>query len=296
MQKLSTERKGELFVLGELLTYALFPIIIAYSTKIMPPILFAGISILVSSITLFFYLLITKTLGELKNTKTLKYSLIISIFIIIIPSVFIFTGSSLTSGINTSLLLQVEILFTFIAFGLFGIEKINLEKIIGAIIVVLGTTFILYNGTAKINTGDLLIIAGTIFYPVGNYYAKKALQISSPSAILFLRGFIGGIALVFISLIFENNTGSPGKIFQYWPFILLNGIVVYHISKVLWYEGIKRIDISKALPISIGGAPSVSLILAFLFLGETPTTYQIIGFISVFAGILILTKKIRKLN
>lgn len=292
MQKLSRERSGELLILGELFAYSLFPIIIAYSTKIIPPIMFAGLSVLIASITLFLYLLATKKLSELRDPQTIKYSLAVALFIVIIPSILIFTGSSKTSGINTTILLQIEILFTFIFFGIFRIEKITARKIIGATIVIFGTTFILYNGNAGINTGDLLIIAGTLFYPIGNFFAKKALEISSPSTILFIRNILGGITLVCLSFIFEDNTETKNNILKYWPLILFNGLIIYHVSKVLWYEAIKRIDISKALTLSLGGAPSLSLIFAFFFLGEVPTPYQIIGFVAVLSGILILTRKI----
>jgi len=283
-------------IFGETLMYSLFPIIIAYSTKILPPILFAGLSALVASITLFIFLLFKRDLKSLKNKDTIKYTLGITLFIIIIPSVLIFTGSSKTSGINTTILLQSEILFTFLIFGLFSIEKITLRKTIGALIVLIGTFFIVYNGNSGINKGDLLIIAGTFFYPIGNFFAKKALKVGPPSTILFIRSFLGGIALITISLIFENQSTSLEKLSNYWPLILLNGIFIYHLSKLLWYEGIKRIDISKAIPISVGGYPAFSLLFAIFFLKEIPTSYQLIGFIAVIAGIFVLLKKSKNIE
>lgn len=291
MKKISQEKIGEIMVLGETLTYSLFPIIIAHSTKIMPPILFAGLSTLTASISLFIYLLLTHDLKSLKSKKTIKYTLGITLFIIIIPSILIFTGSSKTSGINTTILLQSEILFTLIIFGLFAIEKITLRKIIGALVVLLGTLFIIYNGNKTINVGDLLIIAGTFFYPIGNIFAKKALKVGPPSTILFIRSLLGGIVLICLSLIFENQNMILDKISNYWLLILLNGILVYHVSKILWYEGIKRIDVSKAIPIGVGGSPAFSLLFAIIFLKEIPTIYQLVGFIAVIGGIFILIWK-----
>ncbi len=295
MKNISKEKTGELLILGETLVYSLFPIIIAHSIKIMPPILFAGMSTLMASITLFLFLLIKKNLKSLKNLKTIKYTLGVTLFIIIIPSILIFTGSSKTSGINTTMLLQMEILFTFIIFGLFKIEKITIRKTMGALIILIGAIFIIYNGNTSLNTGDLLIIAGTFFYPIGNIFAKKALEISTPSTILFIRSLLGGIVLICLSLIFEKQDDTLEKISVYWPLILLNGIFIYHLSKILWYEGIKRIDISKAIPIGVGGYPALGLLFAILFLKEIPTIYQIIGFIVILIGIFILIKKRKKL-
>lgn len=296
MKQLDKERTGELMVLGETLIYSLFPVIVAYSTKIMPPILFAGLSVLTASVSLFVYLLFKKDLKSIFNKETIKYTLGITLFIVILPSILIFTGSSKTSGINTTILLQSEILFTLLIFGLFSIEKITLQKIIGALIVLIGTFFIVYNGSKGINYGDLLIIAGTFFYPIGNIFTKKALKIARPSIILFIRNFLGGIVLICLSLIFENQSTTLNKISIYWPLILLNGIFIYHLSKALWYEGIKRIDVSKAIPISTGGYPALSLLFAMLFLKEIPTVYQLGGFIAVFVGIFTLIRKSKKIE
>jgi drug/metabolite transporter (DMT)-like permease len=296
MRKLSQEQIGELMVFGELIAFAFFPIIIAYSTKILPPMLFAGLSILTSTVTIFFYLLFRGHLPKIKAPKVIKYSLLVALFITIIPSIFIFIGSSKTSAINTSILLQVEIIATLLIYGIFKIEKITSRKIIGAIIVTIGTLFILYNGQFQVNIGDLLIIAGVFFYPFGNYFAKKLLKITTPSIILFIRSFVGGTTLVLLSLLFEDHTNTANQITQNWPLILVNGIIVYHFSKVLWYEALKRIDVSKAIPISLGGSPAISLLLAIIFLGEIPTTYQLIGFAAVITGVLTLTCRGKRTN
>jgi drug/metabolite transporter (DMT)-like permease len=296
MKETNTEKTGEILILTETIIYALFPIIIAYSTKILPPILFAGLSTFTASITLFSFLLVKGRLKKLMNREMIKYALGITLFIIIIPSILIFMGSSKTSGINTTILLQSEILFTFIIFGLFSIEKITLQKIIGALIVIIGTFFIIYSGNAEVNRGDLMIIAGTLFYPLGNLLSKKALKIAKPSEILFIRSFLGGIILISISLIFEDHNASIDKIKNYWPLIALNGILIYHLSKILWYEGIKRIDISKATPMSLGGYPAFSLLFAMIFLKESPTIHQFIGAGAVVIGVIILTVKIKKSN
>lgn len=291
MRALSQERIGELMIAGETLTYSLFPVIIAHTTKIMPPILFAGTSILIAAISIFIYMFFTKQLKDLKNPQVIKYGLLISLFIIIIPSIFIFIGSSKTSGINTTILLQTEILSTLLIFGGLSLEKITIKKIFGAILVFMGASLIVFNGTFNINPGDIFIIIGAAIYPIGNIFSKKAVKIASPSVILFIRSFIGGTILIVISLLFESHTNIFASIKTNLSMILLTGIVIYHISKIMWYEGIKRIDVTKAIPISVGGGPLLSLIFAIILLKEIPTIFQIIGFILILAGIFTVTFK-----
>lgn len=107
--------------------------------------------------------------------KNAYYSLILIAFcIVIIPYSLFFIGSSKTSGINSSILLLTEIIFTLIFTPFVG-EKTTAFKIVGALGVLIGAALILYNGFFRLNIGDFLIIASTITYPLGNYYSKKHL-------------------------------------------------------------------------------------------------------------------------
>lgn len=298
MTKLSNERVGEVMVGAETILYALFPVLIAHATKIMPPILFAGLSTVTAAVALFIYMILVGEIKRINHPKTIKYTIGVALFSIIIPSALIFLGSSKTSGINTSILLQSEILFTFLICGIFTHERLTSRKILGAILMVAGALFILFNGTFKINSGDLLILAGTLFYPIGNILGKKALTFSTPSVILFTRSLLGGVALLVISSQFEKwDTPIEQIIANNYLFILANGMLIYAVSKIFWYEGLKRIDISKAVLINVGAYPVMSLLFAYLFSKEIPTVFQAIGSIIILFGIYqIIEKKESRFN
>lgn len=286
------ERIGEIFVLSKLPIVAFMPLIINYGTKVMPPLLFAGSSTLAAAIPLFFYLLFTKQLKRLADRKSWPSLLGVTLFIAIIPAAIIFLGTSKTSSINTAILLQAELIFTFIICGIFLKEKITALRAVGAFVLLLGTTTILVaQGAPSGTTGDLLIILGTAFYPVGNYFWKRSLELTTPLIIIFVRSFIGGVVLTSASLWFEQHKiPAAASIQTNFPLILANGIGIYLISKILWAEGLKRIDITKAVSLGIA-APAMSVILAALILKETPTLFQIFGLSVTLLGIFIITRK-----
>lgn len=243
---------------------------------------------------LFVYLVVKKQIRTLYNPKAFKYILGVTLFIVIIPSVLIYFGASHTSGVNTAILLQTEILFTFLIVGVFTRERITLKKISGALLVAFGAVIILYNGDFSVNSADLLIIAGAAFYPLGNICAKKALELATPVAILFIRAFVGGNILLLISLLFENYTLSVSHyISDNFLFLAANGVFIYCVSKLLWYEGLKRMDITKAIPLGMT-YPAFSLVYAYFLLREIPTFYQLLGFIVIFSGVFFLIKKGKK--
>lgn len=279
-------------VFGETVIYALFPIVVAYASKQMPPILFVAIATLIAGISSLLYLIFTKQISKFKNKKALKYISAVTVFIIIIPSLFIFTGGRLTSGINTSILLQSEIVFTFLIYAIIKYEKITLIKVLGAIQVIIGTSFIVYNGTSGVNIGDFLIIAGTMFYPIGNIFAKKALKETTIPVIICLRSLFGGAILLMISLFFETYSFKDftSYVNDYYFYMLVSGLLIYGISKALWYGGLRRMEVSKAILISVGGYPALSLLFAIIFLNEFPTVYQWVGFGIICVGIFAIVK------
>lgn len=291
MPKISQQRLGEIYILIDLPLIALFPIIINYSAKQIPPIFFGAMILLCTAVFFFFYLLITKQLKSIFHKQGFKYALAVTFFIIFLPYLFILPGTKLTSAVNTSIFLQMELFFSFLICALFYKEKITKNKIVSTLIILTGTTLVLYNNSFKLNWGDLMIITATIFYPIGNIYAKKALKYISSITLLFVRGFFGGLSLLMISLVFENDALASTSITSniFW-IIILQGFLVIPVEKILWYESLKRLEITKITPL-LACYPAFSLIFAFLFLKETATPYQIAGLIFIMIGIYLITKK-----
>ncbi len=248
-----------MLVLLSAVLWGIFPVMVNRGSHRIPPLAFAAISTLLASAGAFAYIAISRKLGELKKKEAYASLLMITLCIVIIPYILFFIGSSKTSGINTSLLLLSEIIFTLIFTHFIG-EKTTTEKLIGASGVFIGSALILYHGKFSLNIGDTLVIASTATYPIGNFYAKKALHQVSPAPILFVRFFVGGLFILLLSMIFEKTSNMSGIILASWPTLLFTGLILLGVGKIIWYEGLARLDISKA--ISLGMTfPLFSLVL-----------------------------------
>jgi probable blue pigment (indigoidine) exporter len=206
---------------------------------------------------------------------------------VIIPYILFFIGSSKTSGINTSLLLLSEVVFTLLFTPFVG-EKTTLEKLAGAVGVLIGSVLILYNGNFRLNLGDIMVIASTITYPIGNFYAKKALVRVSPSTILLVRFALGGLFILPLAVLTEPFT--PTAILREWPVLLFTGLVVLGAGKIVWYEALGRLDISKAN--SLGSTfPIFSLILLIGVFKESVSRYQWIGIAVMMIGVFFSARR-----
>lgn len=292
-QKLiQSETSGVLLVLSSAVLWGVFPILINHGVKIIPPLTFAAISTLIAAAGALMYTIQQKTLREFKYKKAYFPLFMITMCFIVVPFILLFIGTQKTSALNTTLLDLTEIIFTIIFTHFIG-EKTTLQKLIGALGIFFGAFFIMYNGQRTLNFGDILIILSTVLYPVGNFYGKKALKLISPATILFIRTLIGGLILSVIALFFEREANWQLIFIQHWKLFLLNGLLLLGLSKVLWYESLKRLDISKAVSL-IMTFPISSLII-LIILGEKISLLQSIGIGIMFIGVIfsVLRKSVK---
>ena len=170
------EKIGVAFVLSSAAMWGIFPILVNRGTQHIHPIMFAAFTTLLAACGSFIYALFRGELHELTKKESYSSLIMITLCIVIIPYILFFTGSRMTNGLNSSMLLMSEIIFTLIVTSIIG-EKTTIEKLIGALGILIGAGFMLYKGSFSLNIGDLLIIVSTITYPIGNFYTKKAMNV-----------------------------------------------------------------------------------------------------------------------
>ncbi len=283
------EKRGAILALLSAALWGIFPVMVNRGAHRIPPLTFAAISTLLAAAGSFFYAAFTCRLSELRRRKAYASLLMITLCIVIIPYTLFFIGSSRTSGINTSLLLLSEIIFTLIFTPFIG-EKTTAIKLVGASGVLIGAALILYNGKFVLNMGDLLVIASTATYPIGNFYAKKALYQVSAATILLVRFSIGGLFILLISMLAEKPSNMADIVLADWPMLLLTGLILLGAGKIVWYEALARLDISKAISLAMT-FPIFSLIVLIGIFKEEISSLQWIGIAVMMIGVYFSVKR-----
>ncbi len=287
MKKLQ-ERHGAIFVLLSTFTWVLFPILAYSATRIMPPLWFAALSAWVAAVLLFIYFAAKGQWQELGKREAYFPIAQVTLCIVVIPYALFNVGSSLTTGVNSSLLLLSEIIFTLILTHWYG-EKTTWLKVAGSGAVLLGLIGLLYEPGQSISVGDMLIILSTSTYPIGNFYNKRALTYTTPAMILMSRFVLGAGLLTIIALLWSDPL-TMQHIGGTWWMIMLNGFVVLSIGKLLFYEGLKRLDITKA--ITLGSvAPALSALYFLIFTSEALLWYQFIGMAILTLGLWLTFRR-----
>lgn len=288
------ERTGELFILAEVLLFALFPIFLVQSLGLIPPLFFAGLSSFIAGIT-FFLITLFKKQSFVLPKQALFPGIMGIIVIVLIVNGLLFIGGQHTSPGNSALLIQSEVVFTFLFFGLLGLERITLKRVSGSAIILLGSIFILFNGfSGNISKWDVIILFGISFAPLGNFFQKKTLGYISPLTYGVYRSIFGGIILFCISFIFENPLENIEWSQEILLLILANGILILGLSKWFFFEAIQRMGVSKSIALT-ATVPAITILLTFLFLHEAPTLSQYIGLLGVIIGVPLIVAPIPEL-
>ncbi|MHC2995663.1 MAG: DMT family transporter [Candidatus Atribacteria bacterium] len=285
------EKEGIIFTIITIFLAGSLPIVVKYGAGIIHPLFFATISSLIAGGCLFTVTLIKGNWKILLDIRYLFYFLIIGFFGITLSNVLFFYGVTVTSGINSAILLQIEPLYALFIGYIFLDERITLKQIIFTLVIILGTLTVLYKGSFKVNWGDGLVLFTPMCWQVAHFQSKRLMaknKAITPLIIATARTVYGGIFLFIINYIWGvnqfNKLIGPKILF----IIFFQGIIGFALQYSIWYEAVKRINLSKATTI-VSVYPVFSIILAWFVLKEIPAMNQLAGFGLILVGIISLS-------
>lgn len=284
---LTKTRQGELCALGQAFSYSFFPIaaILVYSQ--LSPLYTAAFSTLAAA--LFFAALLTlqKKWHEFKIKSAHINILVATLIIGVAFYALIFIGIQKTTAGNASIMSLMEVFFSMFILRLWKKEFLTKPHILGAILMVMGASMVLFQGGLQINSGNAIILAATALPPIGNYFAQKARQQVSSFMIMFIRSLISGVFLLLLARAFSPFPSSS-ELAHSVIYIVLIGVIFMGLTKIFWLEAIHRIPITKAIALESVG-PLFTMTFAYFILHEIPAAWQMLGILPIFAGIWLLT-------
>jgi len=197
-----------------------------------------------------------------------------------------------TTAGNASLIAQTEIFFSFLFFNIWHKEYISFEHIMGAILMLIGAGIVLYPNVHNFQIGDLMILTASLIAPLGNFFQRRARKKVKSEAILFVRSLIS-TPVIFIVAYFAKVNFASINFDKTLMLLIINGILLLGLSKLLWVEGIHRINVMKANALN-SIAPLSTLLFAWMLIGDIPTKFQLLAFIPMFFGVILLSMNKKK--
>ena len=287
---MTKEREGELLMIGLSILESWFPILSIVAISYIGALHTYAFSLLVSFF-FFLALMLKKNLFiELKNKNAYKDLLLTSFWITTLFSL-VFIGMQYTTAGNMSVIIFLQLFFSYLYFNVFGKEKMDLIHSMGAFVMGVGAIIILIPDDLTFNKGDWIILIGAIIAPIANLYSKRARKFCSSETILGFRTLTALPVIALLAWIIEPEVNLE-DIQNALPYVLIIGLVIFGISKILWMEALHRISITK-ISAMIALVPPMTLFFAYIYLDELPELRQMLGIIPVLIGGYLLTKPIK---
>ena len=271
------QNKGITLVLGTAVISGFAVFINSFGVKSFDPYLYTFLKNTVVALFLVGLLLGVKEFKQLKKL-TRKDWLLLSVIGLIggsIPFLLFFKGLSLTTAASGSFVHKTMFIYVAILAGVFLKEKLPSRLLIAGALLLIGNLYFLKFLPSGVQTGDLLVLAATLFWAVENTISKYALRTLSPRILAFGRMGIGSVFIAAF-LLFTGGFNTVSTLTTlHWQWVLISGIILFGYVTT-WYTGLKYVSVSTATIILLLGSPITSL-LTFIFQGQPFTQTQAVG-------------------
>ncbi len=282
--------------------------IIGYVSAVIASILFGSVPtmakpiisninvLLLSSIAYLIAALTFTPIAKKVKTSLAKKDYIILVAISVCGAAaapyFYFIGLHQSSAADTSLLSNVEIMFT-VLFGLvFFKERLRPVGFISVALVIFGviiiTTNFQFSGSfLQLNAGHFFILGAMVLWALDNNLSRILSTKMDTARLVQLKSAIGGLILLGVTLLLRVPLDiSPSQI----PYVILLSVVGFGGSLYFFLQSLKRIGTIRTIVI-FSMSSVFGLVFASVFLHEQISLYQTIAIAIMLTGIYLINRK-----
>lgn len=274
--------KPEIQVLISSALIALTPILGRIGTRMIHPALFAFYDMVIATIGMSIIYLLRRP----KMKKDTSKDLLLAGVFFGIGVLLYFTSLSITTAVNVAFLGQFQLIFIILLSVLVLKERVSNKKLIGAVIVLIGGAFIIYEESINFDFGWLFALLAFFFYSLVNMYRKKASNKKANTIIMLL---INTLIPSLMLLVYILLLGLPFLINEGLFYVVINAIVVDVAGAYLFVNSLEKMPLSKAFIIMLM-MPLFTLIYSFIIFGFNINLFQLVGGALLIGGNVLSNK------
>ncbi|MEM1506026.1 DMT family transporter [Domibacillus sp. 8LH] len=272
-------------------------VIIKVLVEELPPQTMTAFRIMMAGITALIIIVLGKSFRRLSKKEWI-YTSLGMLFGVVLHHLLIAVGLTMIDASNASLILALVPLTTAILAVLFLGEQLTKLRVIGFILALTGVFFIQGGSFSnmQLSQGELILFIAMFVQAISFIFVKKATETLDSKQVTTIMYLAGSIGLLIISFITEPGGISEmtsASLFTYFLFIV-SGLVATGIGYIVFNAAIQQIGAGQTA-IFNNFVPFFGLVFSAIFLNETITNSQLIGFVFIVAGVLFGTGYIEKL-
>ncbi len=207
-----------------------------------------------------------------------------------IPNLLFFLGTARTSALDAVLCLQTEPAFSLLLAWLVLGHRLTLRRVFSVAVLLIGIVCAMTGDSIRDPLGISMLLAAPLAWQLSHLLVLRRLTGARPELLTGARYVWGGICLGFTAAVFCLVTDRPllpaSPTEAQLPLLALQGIVLSYCGTMLWYQAIARLDLARATAIIVPSIPVLTLVTAFVIVGEVPSLRQVVGLCIVAGGVL----------
>jgi len=287
------ERFGatDIFMLLAVLCWAINFSFIKIALRELSPLGFNGIRLFFASLILIIALFVSREGFSFAKSDILKIFFLGIIGNTAFQLLFI-QGLNWTTASKTSVVMAMTPVFVALLSTLLKQERIHWAGWLGIAISFIGFYFIITKrvGTLQFSweelRGDLMILAGNLFWAVYTVFSKPFLDKISPLKWTSITLAVGTVFYIPFAASDIVRIQWSQVSFQAWGALAYSAVFAIAICYVIWYASVKRVGNSKT---AIYGylSPIFTIIFAYFLISERITLLQFAGALIILGGVYL---------
>ncbi len=263
--------------------------VVKYATTMISPMAFTGMRVGICAVLLAAIVIWQRK--PLPVTRDILVLLTLGIVGNGLYQLLFVEGVSRTRAGNAALIVAAAPGFIAVASRMRGIERASRRVLSGIALSIVGVGFVVLGSSAsssRENTflGSLLVFSGVLCwtaYTVGLQPFTKRIDPIQLAAIPMAGGLI---PLVFTTIPAIANTDWTAVTFGGWASMFYASVLSMVVGYLFWYRGLKVLGPTRTASYS-NLQPVIALAVAWIFLHEVPTAWQIVGVATIMSGVLL---------
>lgn len=288
-----TEKTGLWFAFAEALAVGLVPAVSKYAVSHVDPLLYGALSVCVAAPVALGLAAWRGELGQIVDRRFVGWLVPISLLGTTATTMLLFIGSRLTDGVSSALLLQSEPVFSLALTWLVWRRPASRRQLVGTSLILLGIVLVLFDGTLRIGIGGALILLAPLGWQISHVLALRVMPPMSPYALTAARYLYGGAGLVLVQVLFGRSSVASVDSLGF-ALAVFQGVVLFYLGTLLWYETIRRLDLARATAIVTPCEPLLSLLLVWAMLRSLPNAWQAMGLVLLAPGMWLVVVRSRR--
>lgn len=252
----------------------------------LPSVMMGGLLYLGAGLGLLITFGLKKGKSDLSLTKKEVPYIIAMVVLDILAIISLMLGISKTTGANTALLGNFELVATsFVAF-LFFKENISRKLLIAVVLITLASIILTFEGAGSFvfNLGSVLVLLSCVCWGIENNCTRK-LSVKDTRQITIIKGCFSGLGGLIISFIL----GQTVPAIKWVMLALLLGFVSYGVSVSLYIYAQRFLGAAKTGAF-FSVAPFLGVIFSLIFLGEKPLFQFYIAFFVMLVAVILIVR------